>query len=587
MNENLKKENISINTENNTNKKLYPESLGSSCSKLRGLIKKNLLILKRNKVTTICEIFFPIILMILMYFVRDSFLILEYNYDEDEVTTTNFIRRRSVANVEINNTDIMFDESNNSLYWNNLSLFPALSICSRHNRKGRERSLIATIGIPLEIKERIIFDASVYQKKIDMNITMDNFKDFKNIEEMEDYVKDKRFGLEDFPQICFGMRLEETKEGYDYSLHYFDSIFGEGIQDLSNIIGGPIDLFRSGPDMQSYGRYRTSGYTYFMKMINEYILRKETKNKNAKLNFGMMPMKYVNYKTDKLGDYMDFIIPFFIIVAYMANLCLYVYRMVSEKESRVKEGMKIMGLEEGIYFLSYFLQYLVINIFVALINTIIVNYIFKTIPFYYIYLLFFFWGMNVFALAFFCQSFLDSTKIALILSLLIYFIMYFISLSSLEETSKKALKIGLSFFPPAILEMTIIMFSEFESHFRKYKPKYFSNIYTNYSLLYMLIMSIVDFLIYAFLGYYLTMVLPHQYGIRKPFYFIFTSEFWCGRYYKPKNLNEGKINDDNSLATEHTNDPLQITTMIGKEDLPIEKINNDIPITNIKHKKMT
>ena len=106
MNENLKKENISINTENNTNKKLYPESLGSSCSKLRGLIKKNLLILKRNKVTTICEIFFPIILMILMYFVRDSFLILEYNYDEDEVTTTNFIRRRSVANVEINNTDI-------------------------------------------------------------------------------------------------------------------------------------------------------------------------------------------------------------------------------------------------------------------------------------------------------------------------------------------------------------------------------------------------------------------------------------------------------------------------------------------------
>ena len=128
--------------ERNTNKKLYPESLGSSCSKLRGLIKKNLLILKRNKVTTICEIFFPIILMILMYFVRHSFLILEYNYDEDEVTTTNFIRRRSVANVEINNTDIMFDESNNSLYWNNLSLFPALSICSRHNRKGRERSLI-------------------------------------------------------------------------------------------------------------------------------------------------------------------------------------------------------------------------------------------------------------------------------------------------------------------------------------------------------------------------------------------------------------------------------------------------------------
>ena len=334
MNENLKNRNTSVNNESNITKIKFQQSLGSSCSKLRGLIKKNLLILKRNKITTLCEIFFPIILMLLMYLVRDSFLILEYTYEEDEKNTNNFISRCSVANVDINNTEIIADESNNSLYWNNLSLIPALSICSRHNRKGRERPLIATIGIPLEIKQKIISDASVYQDEIDMNITMDTFKDFKNIEAMDHYIEDKNFGRKDFPQICFGMRMEEKKEGgYDYSLHYFDSIFGEGIQDLSNIIGGPIDLFRSGPDMQSYHRYRNSGYTYIMKVINEYILRKETKNEKAKLNFGMMPMKYVNYKMDRLGDYMSFIIPFFIIVAYMANLCLYVYRMVSEKES--------------------------------------------------------------------------------------------------------------------------------------------------------------------------------------------------------------------------------------------------------------
>ena len=591
MNENLENEKTSANTESNITKNTFQQSLGSSCSKLRGLIKKNLLILKRNKITTLCEIFFPIILMLLMYAVRDSFLIIEYNYIEDEVNTTNFIRRRSVAYVDINNTGITVGETNNSFYWNNLSLIPALSICSRHNRKGRERPLIATIGIPLEIKLKIIADSSVYQERIDMNISLENFKDFRNIEAMENYVKDKNFGLENFPQICFGMHLEEKKEGgYDYSLHYFDSIFGEGIQDLSNIIDGPIDLFKSGPDMQSYERYKISGYTYIMKVINEYILRKETKNENAKLNLGMMPMKYVNYKKDRLGDYMSFIIPFFIIVAYMANLCLYVYRMVLEKESRAKEGMKIMGLEEGIYFLSYFLQYLIINIFVSLINSIIVNFIFKTIPFYYIYILFFLWGMNVLALAFFCQSFLDSTKIALILSLLIYFIMYFISLSGIKETSSKSLKVGLSFFPPAILEITIVMFSEFESHFRKYKPKYFSKIYTNYSLLYMFIMSIVDFFIYTFLGYYLTMVLPHQYGIRKPFYFLFTKEFWCGRNYKPKNTDENQMSDILSLKTENTNTPMNLTQTQGiladsALDTTLEKNNNNYNnyLTNSKN----
>ena len=38
---------------------------GSSTSKLKALIKKNLLVLKRNKLTTSCEIFFS-------YFINDN-----------------------------------------------------------------------------------------------------------------------------------------------------------------------------------------------------------------------------------------------------------------------------------------------------------------------------------------------------------------------------------------------------------------------------------------------------------------------------------------------------------------------------------
>ena len=540
--------------------KKIPEINGSACSKLRGLIKKNLLILKRNKITTLCEILFPIILMLLMLEVRNSFIIDEYDFQTDHGTTTTYIKDRSVANINynLNNPEITSDENNRSFYWNNLTILPALGICSKFNRGRKERPLIGSIGIPQEIKEKIILDASFYQDQIEMSLSLNNFKEFRDIKEMNDYVKNKKFGTREHPGICFGIRFEHNKAGYNYSLHYFDSIFGQGIQDLSDIIGGPIDLFRSGPDMQSYKRYQSSGYTYIMKIINEYILKKETNNENAQLNFGMMPMKYVNYKRDKLGDYMAFIIPFFIMVAYICSLCLYVYRMVSEKESRAKEGMKIMGLTEGIYFLSYFLQYLVINIFVSLINSIIVMFIYKKIPFFFIYLLFFLWGMNVFALAFFFQSFIDTTKLALILSLLIYFIMYFSSMACIKETSPRGLKIGLSIFPPAALEVTIVLISEFESHFKKFKPEYFANIYVNYSLLYMFLMFIVDFFIYIFLGYYLTMVLPHTYGIRKPFYFLFTSEFWCGKNNNPSQKTKTTIEtEESSIRTKNSKSSTQ------------------------------
>jgi hypothetical protein len=132
--------------------------------------------------------------------------------------------------------------------------------------------------------------------------------------------------------------------------------------------------------------------------------------------------------------------------------------------------------------------------------------------------------MNVFALAFFFQSFIDSTRFCLILSLLIYFVMYFLSMACIKDTAGKSAKVGLSFFPAVAIEVGIVMLAEFQSHFRKYKPRYFTNIYTNYSLFYMLLMLTVDFFIYLFLGYYLQNVLPHTYGIRKPFYYIFTPE---------------------------------------------------------------
>ena len=293
----------------NNEKKIMSTS-GCSSSKLKALIKKNILVLKRNKGTTLCEIFFPIILMAIMLIIRKVFEIDEFEFDEEEKTIENFISQKSVANVDFTNPGINTTD-NITFSWYGLSILPALSICSAFNRLQTPRPLIATIGIPESIKNKLIFDSMIYQQIFNISVTNDNFIDFNNIQEMESYVEDATFGTESKPAICFGMRLEEKENGYNYSLHYFDSLFDEGIQDLNNIIEGPFDSYQSGPDMEGYEKFKYSGYTYIIKIINEYILQKETKNLNASINFGMLPMKYVNYKKDKFGEFIGFIIPFF------------------------------------------------------------------------------------------------------------------------------------------------------------------------------------------------------------------------------------------------------------------------------------
>jgi hypothetical protein len=85
-----------------------------------------------------------------------------------------------------------------------------------------------------------------------------------------------------------------------------------------------------------------------------------------------------------------------------------VYRIVDEKEKKTKEGMKIMGLGEGEYFLSYFIQYVVISIVVTFICALLLKVVLNRTPLYFLYVLLFLWALDVFALIYFFQSFIDS-----------------------------------------------------------------------------------------------------------------------------------------------------------------------------------
>ena len=392
--------------------------MSSSIWKLNALIKKNLLEMKRNIFSTLCEILFPIILMLLLYWLKTAFDISTYEFDNVEGTLENFIKTKSISNIDnINPID---------LSWNGMSILPALLICSGKNTGHDIRPKIATIGIPLQIKTQLIKHSLMFESVINFSLDLNSFLDFDSEEEMNNYIKSNLYGIHaDYPLICLGMSLEEDKinHKYDYSLHYFENSQADGFQDVpkSSYL---IDQFQSGPDMASYRKYQASGYPYMMKVISDYIMSQEANNE-TKINFGIIPMKYKSYKIDPFGTVVGFLGPFFIIIAYMGHLCIYVYRMVLEKETKAKEGMKIMGLTDGIYFLSYFIQYTVISLFDSLINAGIFLFLFTRIPFLVFFFIFFLFSLNVFALAYFFQSFIDKAKESLILSMLIYFVMFF------------------------------------------------------------------------------------------------------------------------------------------------------------------
>ena len=246
-----------------------------------------------------------------------------------------------------------------------------------------------------------------------------------------------------------------------------------------------------------------------------------------------------------------------------------------------------MGLTDGIYFLSYFIQYLVISLVDSAINAGIFLFLFTRIPYLVFFFTFLLFSLNVFALAYFFQSFIDKAKESLILSMLIYFVMFFLSLLVVNDDASYNMKLGLSVFPPVTIYLGIILLGKFESHFRTFYLKDMLYKFTNYSVLIMFVMLILDLLLYFFLGYYLQNILPHDFGVRKPWYFIFTPSFWGCKKKKSQlnsniniqkseelivrdnNTNEGNSNfQSEEIYKEMTNpkDALRIRELVKKFD---------------------
>ena len=509
--------------------------------KLRALLKKNLILMKRNFISTLFEIFFPSIIIVVILILRKAFSVDTHDFSE-EGSIESFIKDKSMTSINYNLYSNLEDQE-----WNGLSLLSPFQICSSSNEQFEERKIIASLGIPGDIKQQMINDAELFKTKgiNDFTLTTDSFQEFSSVEELNEYIKDPSYLSKKDKLICFGVKFsyDEENEHYNYSLHFFDypKQGNEGIQDIANNAQGMFDPFQTGPDLNSFMRYKNGAYSYMMKIINQYILRKETGKSDAELNYGIAAMKYIDYRSDSFGEFMGYMIGVILVMAYMSPLSLYVYRMVGDKESKIKESMKIMGLEEGQYFLSYFIQYTVINIFSSIINAGLFTVFLDRISYYHLFVTLLLWSLNVFALIYFFQSFIDKTKIALVLSLVIYFMMYCVSLACMFEGGSLAAKIGLSLFPQVCLNNGILLFSKFQYHFRTFKDREFFEIYTTFSVGLMYIMFVVDFFLFLFLGFYLNNVLPHDFGIRKPLYFIFTSDFWCSN--KKRNNDEKKLID--------------------------------------------
>uniref|UniRef100_A0A7N6FCY9 ABC transporter domain-containing protein n=1 Tax=Anabas testudineus TaxID=64144 RepID=A0A7N6FCY9_ANATE len=279
-------------------------------------------------------------------------------------------------------------------------------------------------------------------------------------------------------------------------------------------------------------RYIWGGFAYLQDMIEHGIVKIHTGN-DWPLGVYVQQMPYPCFVDDLFMITLNRCFPMFMVLAWIYSVSMTVKSIVLEKELRLKETLKAMGVNNGVIWYTWFIDsFIMMTASTALLTFIIMGG--KVLNYSDPILVFFF--LLTFTIATIMQCFLMSVffnkaNLAAACSGIIYFTLYLphILCFAWQDRITKNMKLAASLLSPVAFGFGTEYLSRYEEQGLGLQ---WDNIRTSplekdtYSFLTSILMMIFDGVLYATLAWYLDNVFPGQYGIGRPFYFPFQPSYW-------------------------------------------------------------
>ncbi|KAL4218252.1 ATP-binding cassette sub- A member 5 [Mactra antiquata] len=237
------------------------------------------------------------------------------------------------------------------------------------------------------------------------------------------------------------------------------------------------------------------------------------------------------------SSYIQIISSMYFVIAYSPFISVLMALIVTEKEKKIKEGMKMMGLRSSVYWCSWAMIYTVIFALITAFVTLIayVAQFFQNSNMFLFFILQFFYGLSIISMAFMFTPFFKKANTAggvsslfTMLSSCLYLI---VSLTRTydEGTGSVSYKVPvygrwlLCLISPCALSLGMDqaiyldirggmnMESAREGEFPLYAP---------------IIMLLVDTVLYFTLAVYFDNIVPGEYGPRYKPWYIFSKKYW-------------------------------------------------------------
>ena len=132
-------------------------------------------------------------------------------------------------------------------------------------------------------------------------------------------------------------------------------------------------------------------------------------------------MRPNDYEDDDFIDNAGNLLNFFLVLVFMAPLYWLIHNIVNEKEQKVRELMRMMGLTDFPYWLSWFVYYTTIITVLCFIMTLILTPVLASSNKFLVFLNIWIFGLSLFSFGIFISAFFSNGKAASIAGCFIYY----------------------------------------------------------------------------------------------------------------------------------------------------------------------
>ena len=280
-------------------------------------------------------------------------------------------------------------------------------------------------------------------------------------------------------------------------------------------------------NQQDFSDYTTSGFILLQNWVANTILKRQTGKDDASIVTMVVPSRLPPYRIDDYGRLITAVFSFCLFIIFIPPLFRTTYRIVAEKENKVKESMRMMGLKDLPYWASWLTYYSLTNtVLTFLVWIILYLKVVSKSDGWILFLLVWLYGQSLFGIILITQSIFTRARAAAIVTALVYFgsgtFQYFVS----DPDTRFRDRFWASLSPTVAMVQTTAVLGQFETSQVGSKTGNIWAEYNNFTVAHGLIVLTIDCVWLTLFGLYLEQVMPKTFGRRRHPCFFLMPSFW-------------------------------------------------------------